>query len=58
MEDVRAVCAGMELDAVYFLHGETEDGEDEDDASDDPVGRDAHIAPLTDEEEAETDAEA
>ena len=31
-----AVCATMELDAVYFLHG---------DADANPVGRDAHIAP-------------
>ena len=29
VDDVRAVCAGMELDAVYFLHGDAEDAEEE-----------------------------
>ena len=37
VDDVRAVCASMELDAVYFLHGDADDAEEEeaeDDAAD------------------------
>ncbi len=35
VDDVRAVCAGMELDAVYFLHGDAEDGDPEDEEAED-----------------------
>ena len=35
VDDVRTVCAGMELDAVYFLHGDAEDGDPEDEEAED-----------------------
>ena len=44
VEDVRAVCASMELDAVYFLHGE--DDEDEEDPDADAPNPDEADAPL------------